>query len=148
MYVLKWVWQTETVREMLQDIQSPPFCNDQTWQFSVNDGNIWLHLSLWCDPHVTSVPSGSSLHPDLRGPSVPSSPSCTPNTPTMLCSGNSEPNLNTPLNINLNSSFNSNYHTVFSSSTGLSMSSNLFLSFQSLFSIFPLFEFPQVIGIV
>uniref|UniRef100_A0A3B4YXF7 E3 ubiquitin-protein ligase NEURL1 n=1 Tax=Seriola lalandi dorsalis TaxID=1841481 RepID=A0A3B4YXF7_SERLL len=47
---------------------------------------------------------GSSLHPDLRGPSVPGSPSCTPNTPTMLCSGNSEPNLSTPLNINLNSS--------------------------------------------
>ncbi|KAM9344701.1 E3 ubiquitin-protein ligase NEURL1-like [Symphorus nematophorus] len=66
---------------------------------------------------------GSSLHPDLRGPSVPSSPSCTPNTPTMLCSGNSEPNLNTPLNINLNSSLNSNYHTVFSSSTGTTPSS-------------------------
>uniref|UniRef100_A0A3B5AFQ9 E3 ubiquitin-protein ligase NEURL1 n=1 Tax=Stegastes partitus TaxID=144197 RepID=A0A3B5AFQ9_9TELE len=47
---------------------------------------------------------GSSLHPDLRGPSVPSSPSCTPNTPIMLCSGNSESNLNTPMNINLNSS--------------------------------------------
>uniref|UniRef100_A0A3P9DS58 E3 ubiquitin-protein ligase NEURL1 n=1 Tax=Maylandia zebra TaxID=106582 RepID=A0A3P9DS58_9CICH len=47
---------------------------------------------------------GSSQHPDLRGPSVPSSPSFTPNTPTMLCSGNSESNLNTPLNINLNSS--------------------------------------------
>uniref|UniRef100_A0A3Q2VV28 E3 ubiquitin-protein ligase NEURL1-like n=1 Tax=Haplochromis burtoni TaxID=8153 RepID=A0A3Q2VV28_HAPBU len=63
---------------------------------------------------------GSSQHPDLRGPSVPSSPSFTPNTPTMLCSGNSESNLNTPLNINLNSSLNSNYHTLFSSSTGLS----------------------------
>lgn len=66
---------------------------------------------------------GSSLHQDLRGPSVPSSPSCTPNTPTMLCSGNSEPNLNTQLNINLNSSLNSNYHTVFSSSTGTTPSS-------------------------
>lgn len=66
---------------------------------------------------------GSSLQPDLRGPSVPSSPSCTPNTPTMLCSGNSESNLNTPLNINLNSSLNSNYHTLFSSSTGTTPSS-------------------------
>uniref|UniRef100_A0A3Q1G566 E3 ubiquitin-protein ligase NEURL1 n=1 Tax=Acanthochromis polyacanthus TaxID=80966 RepID=A0A3Q1G566_9TELE len=47
---------------------------------------------------------GSSLHPDLRGPSVPSSPSCTPNTPIMFCSGNSESNLNNPMNINLNSS--------------------------------------------
>lgn len=69
---------------------------------------------------VSSLSPGSSQHPDLRGPSVPSSPSCTPNTPTMLCSGNSESNLNTPLNINLNSSLNSNYHTLFSSSTGLS----------------------------
>ncbi|XP_028279342.1 E3 ubiquitin-protein ligase NEURL1-like [Parambassis ranga] len=66
---------------------------------------------------------GSSLHPDLRGPSVPSSPSCTPNTPTVLCSGNSESNLNTSLNINLNSSLNSNYHTLFSSSTGTTPSS-------------------------
>uniref|UniRef100_A0A3Q0R0D1 E3 ubiquitin-protein ligase NEURL1 n=1 Tax=Amphilophus citrinellus TaxID=61819 RepID=A0A3Q0R0D1_AMPCI len=55
---------------------------------------------------------GSSQNPDLRGPSVPSSPSCTPNTPTMLCSGNSESNLNTALNINLNSTLNSNYHTL------------------------------------
>uniref|UniRef100_A0A3P8SJI5 E3 ubiquitin-protein ligase NEURL1 n=1 Tax=Amphiprion percula TaxID=161767 RepID=A0A3P8SJI5_AMPPE len=47
---------------------------------------------------------GSSLHPDLRGPSVPSSPSCTPNTPIMFCSGNTESNLNNPMNINLNSS--------------------------------------------
>lgn len=66
---------------------------------------------------------GSSLNKDLRGLSVPSSPSCTPNTPTMLCSGNSESNLNTPLNINLNSSFNSNYHSLFSSSTGTTPSS-------------------------
>uniref|UniRef100_A0A8C3ATA9 E3 ubiquitin-protein ligase NEURL1 n=1 Tax=Cyclopterus lumpus TaxID=8103 RepID=A0A8C3ATA9_CYCLU len=35
------------------------------------------------------------------------SPSCTPNNPTMLGSGDSEPNLNTPLNINLNSNLNS-----------------------------------------
>lgn len=77
-------------------------------------------LKLWFDPHVSSLSPGSSQHPDLRGPSVPSSPSCTPNTPTMLCSGNSESNLNTSLNINLNSSLNSNYHTLFSSSTGLS----------------------------
>ncbi|XP_029376784.1 E3 ubiquitin-protein ligase NEURL1-like isoform X2 [Echeneis naucrates] len=47
---------------------------------------------------------GSSLH---AGPSVPSSPSCTSNSPTMFCSGNSESNLNSPLNISLNSSFNS-----------------------------------------
>ncbi|XP_026165566.1 E3 ubiquitin-protein ligase NEURL1-like [Mastacembelus armatus] len=66
---------------------------------------------------------GSSLHQDLRGPSIPSSPSCTPNTPSMPCSGNLEPNLNTPLNINLNSSLNSSYHTVFSSSTGTTPSS-------------------------
>uniref|UniRef100_A0A8C3ASN6 E3 ubiquitin-protein ligase NEURL1 n=1 Tax=Cyclopterus lumpus TaxID=8103 RepID=A0A8C3ASN6_CYCLU len=50
---------------------------------------------------------GSSSHPDPRGVSVPSSPSCTPNNPTMLGSGDSEPNLNTPLNINLNSNLNS-----------------------------------------
>ncbi|KAK2921784.1 E3 ubiquitin-protein ligase NEURL1-like isoform X1 [Channa argus] len=61
---------------------------------------------------------GSSPHPELRGPSAPSSPSCTPNSPTMLCSGHSESNLNIPLNINLNSSFNSSYHTAFCSSTG------------------------------
>ncbi|KAM4591244.1 E3 ubiquitin-protein ligase NEURL1-like [Odontesthes bonariensis] len=66
---------------------------------------------------------GTSLHPDLRGISAPSSPSCTPNTPTMLCSGNSESNLNTSLNINLNSSLNSNYHTLFSSSAGTTPSS-------------------------
>ncbi|XP_031732877.1 E3 ubiquitin-protein ligase NEURL1-like [Anarrhichthys ocellatus] len=66
---------------------------------------------------------GSSPHPDPRGVSVPSSPSFTPNTPTMLGSGNSEPNLNTPLNINLNSSLNSSYYTVFSSSTGTTPSS-------------------------
>lgn len=77
------------------------------------------------DSDVSCVPSGSSPYPELRGPSVPSSPSCTPSTPTMLCSGNSEPDLNTPLNINLNSSINANYHTAFSSSTGLSKWSNL-----------------------
>lgn len=80
---------------------------------------------------VSSLSPGSSQHPDLRGPSVPSSPSFTPNTPTMLCSGNSESNLNTPLNINLNSSLNSNYHTLFSSSTGLSKRFGFF-SFLSL----------------
>ncbi|XP_017288123.1 E3 ubiquitin-protein ligase NEURL1 [Kryptolebias marmoratus] len=66
---------------------------------------------------------GSSLHPDQRGPSVPSSPSCTPNTPTILNISSSESNLNTPLNINLNSSLNSNYSTLFSSSTGTTPSS-------------------------
>lgn len=115
-------------------------------------------LNLWCDPDVSCVPSGSSPHPDLRGPSVPSSPSCTPNTPTMLCSGNSEPNLNTPLNINLNSSLNSSYYTVFSSSTGLSKCSSLPLFlYLSIFSLSPwifpvqmfvthtsLMSFPQV----
>lgn len=62
--------------------------------------------------------SGSSLQPDLRGLSLPSSPSFTPNAPTVLCSGKSEPNLNIPLNVSLNSSLSSNYHTTFSSSTG------------------------------
>uniref|UniRef100_H3D724 E3 ubiquitin-protein ligase NEURL1 n=1 Tax=Tetraodon nigroviridis TaxID=99883 RepID=H3D724_TETNG len=47
---------------------------------------------------------GSSLHPDLRGLSLPSSPSFTPNAPTVLCGGKSEPNLNIPLNVSLNSS--------------------------------------------
>uniref|UniRef100_A0A3Q2CJP9 E3 ubiquitin-protein ligase NEURL1-like n=1 Tax=Cyprinodon variegatus TaxID=28743 RepID=A0A3Q2CJP9_CYPVA len=59
-----------------------------------------------------------ALPTDAQGPSVPSSPSCTPNTPTMLCSGNSGSNLNTALNISLNSSLNSNYHMLFSTSTG------------------------------
>ncbi|KAE8280723.1 E3 ubiquitin-protein ligase NEURL1 [Larimichthys crocea] len=83
-----------------------------------NSRPLWMFYSL----HGTITQLrilGSSLHPDLRGPSVPSSPSCTPNTPTMLCSGNSEPNLN----INLNSSLNSNYNTAFSSSTGTTPSS-------------------------
>ncbi|KAK5623465.1 E3 ubiquitin-protein ligase neurl1 [Crenichthys baileyi] len=66
---------------------------------------------------------GSSLPPDHQGSSVPSSPSCTPNTPTMLCSGNSGSNLNSTLNINLNSSLNSNYRTLFSTSTGTTPSS-------------------------
>ncbi|XP_056903919.1 E3 ubiquitin-protein ligase NEURL1-like [Takifugu flavidus] len=66
---------------------------------------------------------GSSLHPDLRGLSLPSSPSFTPNTPTVLCGGKSEPNLNIPLNASLNSSLNSNYHSTFSSSTGTTPSS-------------------------
>lgn len=64
--------------------------------------------------------SGSSLHPDLRGLSLPSSPSFTPNAPTVLCGGKSEPNLNIPLNVSLNSSLSSNCHTTFSSSTGWS----------------------------
>lgn len=102
---------------------------------------IYIVVNLYFDPNVSCVPSGSSPHPDLRGPSVPSSPSCTPSTPTMLCSGNSEPNLNTPLNINLNSSLNSNYQTAFSSSTGLSKwSSCLFFIFFSC-----LFRFPKVL---
>lgn len=62
---------------------------------------------------------GSSLHPDPRGGlSLPSTPSCTPSSPTMLCSGNSEPNLSKPLSINLHSSSSSGYHAAFSSSTG------------------------------
>uniref|UniRef100_A0A3Q2NR01 E3 ubiquitin-protein ligase NEURL1 n=1 Tax=Fundulus heteroclitus TaxID=8078 RepID=A0A3Q2NR01_FUNHE len=47
---------------------------------------------------------GSSLPPDYQGQSVPSSPSCTPGSPTMLFSGHSGMNLNTTLNISLNSS--------------------------------------------
>ncbi|XP_062319796.1 E3 ubiquitin-protein ligase NEURL1-like [Osmerus eperlanus] len=66
---------------------------------------------------------GTSLHTDLRGPSVPSSPSCTPNTPTLMCSGSSEPNLNTHLNINLNTNLNASYPPPFSSSTGTTPSS-------------------------
>lgn len=64
--------------------------------------------------------SGSSLHQDLRGLSLPSSPSFTPNAPAVLCGGKSEPNLNIPLNASLNSSLSSNYHATFSSSTGWS----------------------------
>uniref|UniRef100_A0A8C6TQC4 E3 ubiquitin-protein ligase NEURL1 n=1 Tax=Neogobius melanostomus TaxID=47308 RepID=A0A8C6TQC4_9GOBI len=52
-----------------------------------------------------------------QGFSVPSSPSCTPDTPTLLY--NLECNLNSPLNL----SFNSNYNTTFSSSTGTTPSS-------------------------
>lgn len=77
---------------------------------------------------VVYAPLGSSLHPDVRGLSLPSSPSCTPSTNTVLCSGSSEANLNIPLNINLKSSLNSNYHTAFSSSTGLSTPFSLLLS--------------------
>lgn len=73
-------------------------------------------------PLIRGSSSGSSLHPDLRGLSLPSSPSFTPNTPTVLCGGKSEPNLNIPLNVSLNSSLNSNYHSTFSSSTGRSTS--------------------------
>ncbi|KAM9727231.1 E3 ubiquitin-protein ligase NEURL1-like isoform 2-T2 [Menidia menidia] len=83
---------------------------------------LWMFYSL----HSTITQLrilGTSMHPDLRGLSVPSSPSCTPNTPTMLCSGNSESNLNTSLNINLSSSPHSNYHTLFSSSAGTTPSS-------------------------
>ena len=74
------------------------------------------------------APLGSSLHPDVRGLSLPSSPSCSPSTNTVLSSGSSEANLNIPLNINLKSSLNSNYHTAFSSSTGLSTRFSLHLS--------------------
>uniref|UniRef100_A0A3P9PAZ9 E3 ubiquitin-protein ligase NEURL1 n=1 Tax=Poecilia reticulata TaxID=8081 RepID=A0A3P9PAZ9_POERE len=49
---------------------------------------------------------GSSLPLDHQGSSVPSSPSCSPNTPTTLCSRSSGSNLNTTLNISLNSSIN------------------------------------------
>uniref|UniRef100_A0A3B5PXS4 E3 ubiquitin-protein ligase NEURL1-like n=1 Tax=Xiphophorus maculatus TaxID=8083 RepID=A0A3B5PXS4_XIPMA len=66
---------------------------------------------------------GSSLPLDHQGSSVPSSPSCTPNTPTTLCSRNSGSNLNTTLNISLNSSLNSNYSTLFSTSTDINPSS-------------------------
>ncbi|XP_034040563.1 E3 ubiquitin-protein ligase NEURL1-like isoform X2 [Thalassophryne amazonica] len=62
---------------------------------------------------------GSSLQPDVRGPSIPSSPSCAHNIPTLLCNGNSELNLNTSLNVNLNS----HCQTVFTSSTGTTPSS-------------------------
>ncbi|XP_068183288.1 E3 ubiquitin-protein ligase NEURL1-like [Antennarius striatus] len=81
-----------------------------------NSRPLWMFYSL----HGTITQLrilGSSPVPDLRGLLVPNSPSCTPNTHTMLCSGNSEPNLNTPLNMNLNSSLNSNYHSALSSST-------------------------------
>lgn len=71
---------------------------------------------------LPGLSSGSSLHPDLRGLSLPSSPSFTPSAPTVLCGGKSEPNLNIPLNVSLNSSLNSNYHSTFSSSTGRSAS--------------------------
>ncbi|XP_028982765.1 neuralized E3 ubiquitin protein ligase 1Ab isoform X2 [Betta splendens] len=82
-----------------------------------NSRPLWMFFGL----HSTITQLrilGSSPYPELRGPLVPSSPSCTPSPPTMLCSGNSEPDLNTPLSINLNSSINSSYHTAFSSSTG------------------------------
>ncbi|CAN9499715.1 unnamed protein product [Ophioblennius macclurei] len=83
-----------------------------------NSRPLWMFFGL--HGNITQLRIlGSSLHADPRGPSVPSSPSCTPNTPTMLCSGNSESNLNTQLNINLNS----NYHALFSSSTGTTPSS-------------------------
>uniref|UniRef100_A0A8D0D7F2 E3 ubiquitin-protein ligase NEURL1 n=1 Tax=Sander lucioperca TaxID=283035 RepID=A0A8D0D7F2_SANLU len=50
-----------------------------------NSRPLWMFYSL--HGAITQLRIlGSSPHPDLRGPSVPSSPSCTPNTPTMLCS--------------------------------------------------------------
>ncbi|KAM6916198.1 E3 ubiquitin-protein ligase NEURL1-like [Xenentodon cancila] len=81
-----------------------------------NSRPLWMFYGL--HGTITQLRILGSSHPELRGPSVPSSPSCTPNTPTMLCSGNSESNLNTPFNIHLSSSLNSSYHTQFSSSTG------------------------------
>lgn len=66
---------------------------------------------------------GTSIHTDLRGPSVPSSPSCTPNTPTLLSGGSSEPNLNAHLNISLSTSLAASYPPAFSSSTGTTPSS-------------------------
>lgn len=125
------------MHSMIDGIIWFPVTNALLWLF-------WTQMSLtfinWKSVYVVSnIPSGSSLHPDLRGLSLPSSPSCTPNTPTMLCSGNSEPNLNTPLNINLNSSLNSNYHTAFSSSTGLLLSLLLRSSHDFFFYIYQLF---------
>lgn len=104
-------------------------------EWLMNDANVWTFglavmkqlLSGCFGTAVSEAPafvarlaSGSSLHPDLRGLSLPSSPSFTPNAPTVLCGGKSEPNLNIPLNVSLNSSLSSNYHTTFSSSTGRS----------------------------
>ncbi|KAK6328690.1 hypothetical protein J4Q44_G00006680 [Coregonus suidteri] len=66
---------------------------------------------------------GSSLNADPRGPSIPSSPFCTPNTPTLRCSGSSESKLNSNLNINLNTSLNASFPRAFSSSTGTTPSS-------------------------
>lgn len=80
-------------------------------------GLFWNGLFSKQPAFVARFASGSSLHPDLRGLSLPSSPSFTPTAPTVLCSGKSEPNLNIPLNVSLNSSLSSNYHTTFSSSS-------------------------------
>ncbi|KAK7901442.1 hypothetical protein WMY93_018211 [Mugilogobius chulae] len=62
---------------------------------------------------VRGVESEGSCQSDMRGSSVPSSPSCTPNTPTLLY--NSESNLSSPLSFSLKS----NYSTAFSSSAGI-----------------------------
>uniref|UniRef100_A0A3P9JCD3 E3 ubiquitin-protein ligase NEURL1 n=1 Tax=Oryzias latipes TaxID=8090 RepID=A0A3P9JCD3_ORYLA len=66
---------------------------------------------------------GSSLHSDLRGSSVPSSPMCELNAPPMLCNQNANFNLNNPHNMNLNARLNSNHHALFSSSSGTVQSS-------------------------
>uniref|UniRef100_A0A1A8JIM0 E3 ubiquitin-protein ligase NEURL1 n=1 Tax=Nothobranchius kuhntae TaxID=321403 RepID=A0A1A8JIM0_NOTKU len=87
-----------------------------------NSRPLWMFICL--PSTITQLRIlGSSLHADYRGPSVPSSPSCTPNTPTILNSSSSESTLNSSMKINLNASLNSNYHTLFSSSAGTTPSS-------------------------
>lgn len=96
--------------------------NSEGMQLCVDNSRpLWMFYGL--HGSITQLRILGSYLPDRQGTSVPSSPICTPNTPTMLCSGNSGSNLNTTLNISLNSSLNSNYSTLFSTSTGISPSS-------------------------
>ncbi|XP_072293427.1 E3 ubiquitin-protein ligase NEURL1-like [Eucyclogobius newberryi] len=74
-----------------------------------NSRPLWMFYGLHGISQLRIL--GSSMS-DVRGPSVPSSPSCTPNTPTLLYT--SESNLSSPLNFSLSS----HYSTAFSSPTG------------------------------
>ncbi|XP_033836020.1 E3 ubiquitin-protein ligase NEURL1-like [Periophthalmus magnuspinnatus] len=79
-----------------------------------NSRPLWMFYGLH---GISQLRILGSCMSDMRGLSVPSSPSCTPNTPTMLY--NSESNLSSPLNFSLNS----NYSSAFCSSTGTTPSS-------------------------
>lgn len=113
---------------------------------SISDDQTFFQFNLSCEPDLSRLsfaPAGSSQHPDIRGLSAPNSPSCNASTFTTHCSGNSEPVLDMPLNINLNSSFSSSYHAVISPPTGLPMWSHLFMRLVPLSSIIPPLHLPR-----
>lgn len=80
-----------------------------------NSRPLWMFFGL--HGTISQLRILGSCMVDLRGLSVPSSPSCTPNTPTPLYSSQSD--LHSPLNFSLSSSYN----TALSSSSGTTPSS-------------------------